>query len=111
MIARMHLYAERFRPPRGFTCRTLDADWLFSERFFIRHSRAKLERSSLRIANGAERIVRNAMESAARGKKQFGVIHADLNPGNIIFHRGVPSPIDFDEFGRGWYLFDLAELF
>src|SRR5437879_6087955 len=36
------------------------------------------------------------------------IFRVDLD--NIIFHRGRPSPIDFDEFGKGYHLFDLAEL-
>jgi Ser/Thr protein kinase RdoA (MazF antagonist) len=50
------------------------------------------------------------MDNLGEDNRRFGVIHADLNLSNIIFHRGRPSPIDFDEFGTGWYLFDLAEL-
>src|SRR4051812_18113965 len=31
----------------------------------------------------------------------------DLEPGNWVFDRGEPRPIDFDEFGLGYFLFDL----
>ena len=37
----------------------------------------------------------------------YGLIHADLAPANWVFHNGQPRPIDFDEFGRGFYLYDL----
>lgn len=112
MIARLHRHAETYRPPRGFTCRRLDAEWLFGERFFIRAQNAGkyLSAPRRRTIASAETRVRETMESLGHRPRRFGVIHADLNLDNIVFDRGRPSPIDFDEFGRGWYLFDLAEL-
>jgi Ser/Thr protein kinase RdoA (MazF antagonist) len=53
---------------------------------------------------------RDAMDNLGHCKRRFGVIHSDLNLDNIVFNRARPSPIDFDEFGRCWYVFDLAEL-
>ncbi len=112
MIAQLHKHAETFRPRRGFACRTLDGDWLFGSRFFVRAANANkyLDASQRKQGAAAERLVRGAMENLGRSRRRFGVIHADLNLGNIIFNRGRASPIDFDEFGKCWYLFDLAEL-
>jgi Ser/Thr protein kinase RdoA (MazF antagonist) len=112
MIAQLHQHAESYRIPRGRSCRRLDGDWLFGERFFPRATRAgkKLSASQRKIAATAERFVRDSMATLDDGKRRFGLIHADLNLDNIVFHQGQPSPIDFDEFGMGWYLFDLAEL-
>jgi Ser/Thr protein kinase RdoA (MazF antagonist) len=112
MIARLHKHAETFRQPSGFSCRRLDGDWLFGSRFFVRGASAKqhLKASERKISAIAERFVRDAMDNLGHTKRRFGVIHSDLNLDNIIFHRGRPSPIDFDEFGKGWYVCDLAEL-
>src|SRR5450432_1031392 len=112
MIARMHNHAENFRLPRGSSFRKLDGDWLFGPRFFVRaaNSCRHLDASDRKIAATAEKIVRDAMEKLGHHNRRFGVIHADLNLDNIIFHRGRAGPIDFDEFGKGWYVFDLAEL-
>lgn len=38
----------------------------------------------------------------------FGLIHADLVPDNILYERGQLRPIDFDDGGYGYRLFDLA---
>jgi Ser/Thr protein kinase RdoA (MazF antagonist) len=112
MIARMHDHAEEFRPGRGFSARCLDGGWFFGSRFFVRAERAAeyVDRSQRKIAMRAEAFVRKAMEGLGRGRRRFGVIHADLNLDNILFHRGEPSAIDFDEWGRSWFIFDLAEL-
>ena len=38
----------------------------------------------------------------------FGVIHADLHWGNIIYCKGEPRAIDFGRCGFGFYLYDIA---
>ena len=112
MIAAMHTFSENFRPPAGFTCRMLDDQCLFGAQFFIRAAKHgyRFKKSDRQVASRAEKIVRRAMEELARAKHRFGLIHADLGLQNIVFHRGWPSPIDFDEFGKSWFIFDLAEL-
>ena len=112
MIARLHQHATTFCPPRGFACRRLDCDRLFGERYFVRAANAGqyLNTSHRKIAGTTEKCVRDAMDNLGHHKRRFGVVHSDLNLDNIIFYRGRPSPIDFDEFGRGWYIVDLAEL-
>lgn len=39
---------------------------------------------------------------------QLALIHADLHFGNVLWGPGELFPIDFDDCGRGFYLFDLA---
>ncbi|WP_102160219.1 phosphotransferase enzyme family protein [Zhihengliuella halotolerans] len=43
-----------------------------------------------------------------RDEQHFGVIHADLTPENVLVRGGEMVLIDFDDFGEGWHLFDLA---
>lgn len=38
----------------------------------------------------------------------YGVIHADFSPENVLLSPGALTLIDFDDFGEGWWLFDLA---
>lgn len=38
----------------------------------------------------------------------YGVIHADFSPENVLLSPGKLTLIDFDDFGEGWWLFDLA---
>ena len=39
---------------------------------------------------------------------QFGLIHSDLSFGNVLFTTDEVLPIDFDDCGFGYYLYDLA---
>ncbi|GHD00386.1 phosphotransferase enzyme family protein [Zhihengliuella salsuginis] len=41
-------------------------------------------------------------------EQHFGVIHADLTPENVLVSGSGMTLIDFDDFGEGWHLFDLA---
>jgi Ser/Thr protein kinase RdoA (MazF antagonist) len=112
MIARLHRHAESFRPGTGSSARQLDGEWLFGPRFFA-HSpaaRSYLKSARGRASQNIEKFVRRATLALGKRPSRFGLIHADLNLDNIVFYRGQAGPIDFDEFGLGWYLFDLAEL-
>ncbi|WP_336780003.1 phosphotransferase enzyme family protein [Paenibacillus illinoisensis] len=41
-------------------------------------------------------------------EQNYGMIHADLHAGNIVFKDGLPYPIDFGRCGFGYFLYDLA---
>ncbi|MBT4761177.1 MAG: phosphotransferase [Bdellovibrionaceae bacterium] len=40
--------------------------------------------------------------------KKLSVIHADLHFGNMLWHKGIIHPIDFDDCGYGFQMYDLA---
>jgi Ser/Thr protein kinase RdoA (MazF antagonist) len=49
------------------------------------------------------------METLGDGSDVFGLIHADLGvDANLLFWRGEPRAIDFDESGLGYWIYDLA---
>lgn len=43
-----------------------------------------------------------------RNLKKMGLIHADLHFGNLLWNKGVITPIDFDDCGFGFYAYDIA---
>ena len=52
--------------------------------------------------------VQATLSALATGRAAWGMIHADLHPGNMPWQRGRVGAIDFDDCGPGHYLFDLA---
>ena len=48
------------------------------------------------------------MDSMQRDAQNYGLIHADLHSGNVVFNNGYPYPIDFGRCGYGYYLYDMA---
>jgi Ser/Thr protein kinase RdoA (MazF antagonist) len=53
--------------------------------------------------------VRDASDQMGKGKKVYGLIHADLGIGdNVAFLKGEARPFDFDDCGFGYWLFDFG---
>ncbi|NKX53884.1 phosphotransferase enzyme family protein [Arthrobacter mobilis] len=50
------------------------------------------------------------LEALDASADRYGVIHADLTPENVLVQDGRMIVIDFDDFGEGWHLFDLATI-
>jgi Ser/Thr protein kinase RdoA (MazF antagonist) len=53
-------------------------------------------------------IIKGRLERYGKTEQNYGVIHADLRDTNIIVEGDVIKVIDFDDFGFGWHLHDLA---
>ena len=70
-----------------------DLEELVSEQQLIESARTKV------------RAVLSRYEKKADG---YGLIHADLHPGNVLFDGSRLHPIDFDDAGFGWHVYDLA---
>ena len=43
-----------------------------------------------------------------QGQESFGLIHADMRLANLLIDNRTTRPIDFDDCGMGWYLYDIA---
>jgi Ser/Thr protein kinase RdoA (MazF antagonist) len=53
-------------------------------------------------------LVKNQMKELSLREETFGIIHADLQPGNIVVNSNNPLLIDLGFCGFGYYLFDLG---
>ncbi len=53
-------------------------------------------------------IIYRRLERYGKTPQNYGVIHADLRDTNIIVEGDAVKVIDFDDFGFGWHLHDLA---
>jgi Ser/Thr protein kinase RdoA (MazF antagonist) len=65
--------------------------------------------SDFNIVEQTIQLINSRLESIGKSADSWGVIHADLNMGNIIVtSKGEISFIDFGLFGFGYYLFDVS---
>jgi Ser/Thr protein kinase RdoA (MazF antagonist) len=109
-IARLHNQASRWSPPAGFSRHNLDKDGLVGEapfwgRFWESRLLSPQER---RIATAARGRIAERLLAMGKTSDCFGLIHADLHPGNVLIDAGRLSVIDFDDAAFGWHGFDLA---
>lgn len=56
----------------------------------------------------AERAALLTAAAVPRTTADWGLIHADLRPSNIMIDDGTLTVIDFDDCGYSWYLYDFA---
>ena len=58
-------------------------------------------------AEGAR--LREFLLSQPRTPDRYGLLHTDLELDNIVWDGDVGAVLDFDEYGEGWYLLDIAK--
>ncbi|WP_391572545.1 phosphotransferase enzyme family protein [Cohnella sp.] len=82
----------------------------------FRRDMAKLERYYERFLSeegwtlyqaAAEKVV-SRLTTMHPNEHNYGLIHADLHSGNMVFKEDQPYPIDFGRCGYGYYLYDMA---
>lgn len=110
MIGKLHRHSANWTVPDGFERPAFDGSRILQT---IDNLQQQLDRGLLPAADTdllqrAGRRVVGMMKAMPRTSANWGIIHADLNPGNIVFHGTEARPIDFGACGFGFYLFDLG---
>jgi len=110
LIGRLHAHAFAWRIPQGFTRPRRDLDGLLGESSswgrFWEHERLSADerRLLLRAHSQLERV----LSSYGTSQDVFGLIHADLHPGNVLVTEDGLFAIDFDDAAFSWRLADIA---
>jgi|GEM_PF-7100616 len=110
LIAHIHDQLAIWRKPNDFHRPMLDAEGLIGNngalgyanlgyRYFDRETVSLFELVSQRLID---------FQAVITKEKNFGLIHGDLHLNNIIYHQNTLVPIDFDDSGWGYYIYDLA---
>ena len=110
LCARLHNQTETWTPPAGFTRHAWDREGLVGPeplwgRFW---EAAVLGTEERRLIERARASVREALTAYGRSPRRYGLIHADFNLDNMLLDGERVIPLDFDDCGFGWHLFDLA---
>ncbi|MCJ7694627.1 MAG: phosphotransferase, partial [Anaerolineaceae bacterium] len=113
LLAQMHNFSTNWQAPAGLTKRRFDWDGLFKNDVGSGMTNAEalellspLKRKAFSFV--AEQV-REVMQDWGEGPDVFGLIHGDLGvDANMLFWHGEPRPIDFDDSGYGYWIFDLA---
>ncbi|OAB34025.1 phosphotransferase enzyme family protein [Paenibacillus glacialis] len=109
MMGKLHEVAACFVPPSDF----VRPIWGAAS---FRRAMAKLERYYARFLSSetwkvyqaaAEKIL-SELATMHPNAHNYGLIHADLHTGNIVFKDDQHNPIDFGRCGSGYFLYDMA---
>lgn len=118
-MAHLQNHASRWGPPPGFTRGRVDWPIDAARRLPDPFAPEVVTYVHALVANTlmgaeAEQVtavlarVRASEQALGQGPDAFGLIHADLHYGNLLFARSTVRAIDFDDCGFGPYLYDLA---
>jgi Ser/Thr protein kinase RdoA (MazF antagonist) len=111
VVAGLHTFSTRWEPPAGFSRPHWNWDSLLGGSLF-NHSVEELVASMpLRAREPFQVISREAksvMDAFGKGPEAYGLVHADLYPENILFKSGMAYPIDFEDCGFGYWIWDIA---
>ncbi|BAN48947.1 phosphotransferase enzyme family protein [Metapseudomonas resinovorans] len=110
VAARIHQSSARWEQPNAFSRHAWDEEGLVGQRPFWGPY------WELDLLDDAQRDLLQATRQAARvdlrryGRSldNFGMIHADLVPENLLLDDAQLHLIDFDDAGFGWHMFELA---
>jgi Ser/Thr protein kinase RdoA (MazF antagonist) len=113
LMAELHSFSESWQLPSNARPRVYDWNGLFKEIptlcLPVDDVWSLLPVNRTDAFEAVARRVREVMEELGTGPRVFGLIHADLGvDANLIFWRGEPRAIDFDELGLGYWVYDLA---
>lgn len=110
IAARMHRLAEELAGTHRFPRRPWDAEGLVGERALWGDALAVpgLDGAGRRQLARARALILDMLDELGTAPRVYGFIHADFTPENVLVSDDELVVIDFDDFGEGWYLFDLA---
>jgi Ser/Thr protein kinase RdoA (MazF antagonist) len=110
VLGMLHRHAEEFRPPPGFTRPALDIQHLTWAGTWhaARLARQPIDPAVRLVLGEAAERIEAVLARLGRDPASHGLVHADLDLGNVLDHHGQARPIDFDDASWGHYALDLA---
>lgn len=108
LTAQLHAHGRTWKRPRDFTRRRWDEkELLISPAFGDPFAAPGLRRRDRELFVAARDRALAALREFGQGRRRWGLIHADLHSFNVVTRDGELRPIDFDDCGFGWYLYDI----
>jgi Ser/Thr protein kinase RdoA (MazF antagonist) len=110
LAAELHEHTCGIGRPPGFQRSAWDVEGLVGDAPLWGNPLAveELTRDQVAVLTGAMAKLKSELQALGTAPEHYGVIHADLTPENVLVQDGRLIVIDFDDFGEGWHLFDLA---
>jgi Ser/Thr protein kinase RdoA (MazF antagonist) len=110
LSGRLHNHSSKWNVPEGFSRHAWDTEGLLGDQpfwgCFLDHP--ALDGSMRELIVEACAKARADLHQFGSHSQNYGMIHADFVPENLIVDGNDIVLIDFDDAGFGWYLFELA---
>lgn len=110
LMAMLHQHAQEWELPNHIERPLLDKDELN-----LSLNKLKVAKDDGRISKDHFNILANVSDKIGKlylmgdvTRKDWGLLHNDLMPGNCLWHGEEIRPIDFDNCCFGYYLYDMA---
>jgi Ser/Thr protein kinase RdoA (MazF antagonist) len=111
VMGKLHNFSEKWQPPAGFTRPHWDWEGQLGGREFrfpMDEVLAAIPEKYLEAFQIVSKETRKTMESFGKGPDAYGLIHGDMYPENLLFKGGKALFIDFEDFGYGYWMWDLG---
>jgi len=111
MVARLHQFSAGWQPPEGFERPVWDWDGQLGGRYFdggVEDLVASMPSHLKEPFQVVSQEARQVMAGLGKGPDAYGLIHADMYPENVLFKGDEAYPIDFEDCGFGYWLWDIA---
>lgn len=107
--ALLHDHALAFHRPRDFVRPTWEpADLVGPDSRWGPWEAACLPDAERALLTRARDLALDQLHGASRAPDAWGLVHADLRPGNLLLDGDDLTVIDFDDSGFSWFVLDLA---
>ncbi|WP_312117281.1 phosphotransferase enzyme family protein [Brevibacillus reuszeri] len=109
LMGKLHEASSRFVTPHHFVRPHWGVTSFLSDirKLELYHARFLSDSAWSLYQLAIDKIV-DQLEGMDRTEQNYGLIHADLHSGNVVFCKEQPHPIDFGRCGYGYYLYDIA---
>lgn len=109
MMGKLHEVSASFVPPSDFVRPKWGVDSFTREMAKLeRYHACFLSDEAWKLYQAANEKILFELAVMHRNDHNYGLIHADLHTGNIVFNDNHPYPIDFGRCGYGYFLYDMA---
>jgi len=111
MVAKLHNFSSTWQPPEDFSRPKWDWAAQLGGSLFEVDRDELIETMPIQFQEPFRIIstkAKNAMSSLGEGSNAFGLIHADLYPENVLYRNRQAYPIDFEDCGYSYWIWDIA---
>jgi len=110
-VAQLHSFSAAWKPPESFSRPDWDWEAQLGGSMFEHSLEELVESMPDKFREPFQRISQEAkqvMEVFGKHPDAYGLIHADLYPENVLYKAGKAYPIDFEDCGYGYWMWDIA---